>query len=207
MHHDTASLRSSLVEFCLDRIARHEDFAKAETSALEDMLAELASAMSEALERFDTQLLAEKPDEWRVKDRRSRAILTEFGEVTFSRRVYIDEFEDRRTYLDEILSLRPRKRLSPGAFQALALFGAEIPYARAVKTLFRHCPQAVSAMTAMGTLREVGDLLERPTRSAWRPMGSGSHSNMRRTAQPRSRRSVLTRANKTASAWAARITP
>jgi len=160
MHDDTASLSSSLVDLCLDRIATFEDFEKAETSALEDLLAALASAMSEALEVFDARLLADKPEGWRVKDARPRAVLTEFGEVTFLRRVYIDEFGDRRTYLDEILSLRPRKRLSPGAFQALALFGAEIPYERAASVLFRHCPEDVSAMTTMGTLRETGDLLE-----------------------------------------------
>ena len=160
MHDDTASLRSSLVDLCLDRITRFEDFARAEESSLEDLLAMLASAMSEALEIFDARLSADKPEGWRVKDSRPRAVLTEFGEVAFSRRVYIDEFGDRRTYLDEIVSLRPRKRLSPGAFQALALFGAEIPYERAARALFRHCPHDVSAMTTMGTLRETGDLLE-----------------------------------------------
>ena len=64
MHDDTSVLKSILVEFCLDRIARHEDFAKAETSSLEDMFAELAGAMSEALEAFDTRLLVEKPEGW-----------------------------------------------------------------------------------------------------------------------------------------------
>lgn len=160
MHDDTAPLRSAMVDFCLERIALFEDFASAEESALEDTLAELACAMSEALEVFDARLFTDRPDGWRVKDARSRSILTEFGEVSFTRRVYTDECGDRRTYLDEILSLRPRRRLSPGAFEALALFGAEIPYERAAKVLFRHCPQDVSAMTTMGTLRETGDLLE-----------------------------------------------
>jgi hypothetical protein len=157
---DTAHLRSSLVDLCLDHITLSEDFARAERSALEDMLAELASAMSEALEIYDAKLFADRPEGWRVKDVRPRTILTEFGEVAFTRRIYIDEFGDRRTYLDEILSLRPRKRLSPGAFEALALFGAEIPYERAARVLFRHCPHDVSAMTTMGVLRETGDLLE-----------------------------------------------
>jgi len=160
MHDDTSRLRSVLVDFCLDRIALFEDFAKTEESALEDLLTELADAMSHALELFDERLFAERPEGWRVKDTRPRSILTEFGEVTFNRRVYTDEFGDRRTYLDEIVSLRPRKRLSPGAFQALALFGAEIPYGRAAKMLFRHCAGDVSAMTTMGSLRETGDLLE-----------------------------------------------
>ena len=160
MHDDTAPLRPSLIDFCLERIALFEDFARAEESTLEDLLAELAGAMSEALEIFDARLLADKPEGWRVKDARPRSILTEFGEVAFTRRVYTDEFGDRRTYLDEILSLRPRRRLSPGAFEALALFGAEIPYERAAKALFRHCPQDVSSMTTMATLRETGDLLE-----------------------------------------------
>lgn len=160
MHDDTALLKSILVQFCLERITRFEDFKKVETSSHEDVLSTLADAMSEALEVFDAQLFSDRPEGWRVKDARSRSILTEFGEVTFTRRVYTDEFGDRRTYLDEIVSLRPRKRLSPGAFQALALFGSEIPYERAAKMLFRHCVGDVSAMTTMGVLRETGDLLE-----------------------------------------------
>lgn len=160
VHDDTALLKSILVEFCLERITRFEDFEKAETSSLQDVLKTLADAMSEALEVFDERLFSDRPEGWRVKDLRPRSILTEFGEVAFTRRVYIDEFADRRTYLDEILSLRPRKRLSPGAFRALTLFGAEIPYGRAARVLFRHCADSVSAMTTMGVLRETGDLLE-----------------------------------------------
>jgi hypothetical protein len=148
------------VEFCLERLTRFEDFARVETSAHEDVLKTLADAMSEALEIFDERLFVDRPEGWRVKDARPRSILTEFGEVGFERRVYIDEFGDRRTYLDEIVALRPRKRLSPGAFEALALFGSEIPYERAAKMLFRHCAGDVSAMTTMGVLRETGDLLE-----------------------------------------------
>ena len=160
MHDDTTLLKSILTKFCLERITRFEDFERAETSSLQDVLLTLADAMSEALEIFDAQLFADRPEGWRVKDARSRSVLTEFGEVTFTRRVYTDEFGDRRTYLDEIVSLRPRKRLSPGAFGALALFGSEIPYERAAKMLFRHCTGDVSGMTTMGVLRETGDLLE-----------------------------------------------
>jgi len=160
MHDDTAHLSEALVRFCLDRIRRFEDFGKIEKTALEDMLALLAAAMSEALELFDAELFSDRAEGWRVKDVRPRSILTEFGQVAFRRRIYLDEYGDRRTYLDEIVSLLPRKRLSAGASHALALFGAEIPYERAAKVLFRHCPEQASAMTTMSTLREVGDLLE-----------------------------------------------
>ena len=160
MHDDTALLEQILVDLCLDRITRFEDFERAETSSLEDVLKSLADAMSQALEIFDERLFAERPAGWRVKDARARTILTEFGEVSFRRRVYIDEFGDRRTYLDEIVALRARKRLSPAAFRSLALFGSQIPYERAAEMLFRHCPHEVSAMTTMGVLRETGDLLE-----------------------------------------------
>ncbi|MDZ4168800.1 MAG: ISLre2 family transposase [Coriobacteriia bacterium] len=160
MQDDTAVLMSALVECCLERLTLFEDFARAETSAHEDVLKTLADAMSEALEIFDERLFLSRPEGWRVKDARPRSILTEFGEVNFTRRVYVDEFGDRRTYLDEIVALRPRKRLSPGAYEALALFGSEIPYERSARVLFRHCPDSVSAMTTMGVLRETGDLLE-----------------------------------------------
>lgn len=160
MQDDTSVLKSILVEFCLERLTRLEDFGRAETSAHQDVLKTLSDAMSEALEVFDERLFVDHPADWRVKDSRPRSILTEFGEVAFTRRVYIDEFGDRRTYLDEILALRPRKRLSPGAYEALALFGSDIPYERAARMLFRHCPDRVSAMTTLAVLRETGDLLE-----------------------------------------------
>lgn len=160
MHDDTLSLEDCMADLCFGHLAGLEDFASAETRALEDVLAVLSRAMSRALDRFDARLFSERPEEWRVKDRRERSILTEFGLVTFFRRVYIDESGDRRTLLDEILSLRPGKRLSPGAQHALCLFGSEIPYGRAAKTLFRHIPETVSSMTAMSALRETGDLLE-----------------------------------------------
>lgn len=116
--------------------------------------------MGHALEDFDDALLSDKDTSWHIKDKKRRSLLTEFGEVCFSRRVYIDDCADRRILLDEVLGIRPRKYLSPGAFEALAHFGAEIPYGRAAKTCFRHCEGDVSAQTTMGTLREVGDLLE-----------------------------------------------
>jgi hypothetical protein len=170
MQDDTAVLQSILMELCLERLTRFEDFALVETGVHEDVLMILADAMSAAVEAFDDLLLADKPEGWRVKDARPRSILTEFGEVAFTRRIYIDEFGDRRTYLDEILALRPRRRLSPGAFEALALFGSEIPYERSARMLFRHCRDRVSAMMTMGVLRETGDLLEAEAESRRREL-------------------------------------
>jgi len=160
MQHDIALLKSLLVGLCFDHIVRYEDFEKAETGSLQDVLGMLAEAMSEALEVFDERLFVGKPKEWRVKDARPRRVLAEFGEVSFTRRIYFDEYGDRRTYLDEILALPPRKRISPGAFQALTLFGSKIPYKRAAKVLFRHCDAGVSGTTTMNVLRTTGDLLE-----------------------------------------------
>jgi len=100
----------------------------------------LAEAMLKALEIFDERLFADRPQGWRVKDVRPRSILTEFGEVAFARRVYTDEFGGRRTYLDGIVALRLKEaRYRRARFQALALFGSEIPYERAARVLFRHC--------------------------------------------------------------------
>jgi hypothetical protein len=160
MNHDSVILINLLKEFCLKHICSTEDFAKAEAAVLDGLFLMLADAFGKALEEFDSALASEHDKSWRVKDKRHRTILTEFGDVAFTRRIYIDECGKRRTLLDEVMALRQRKRLSPGAFEALAYLGGEIPYARAAKTLFRHCSTAVSAMTTMTTLREVGDLLE-----------------------------------------------
>ncbi|MEN6430066.1 MAG: hypothetical protein ABFC80_04350 [Coriobacteriales bacterium] len=97
MHDDIASLKTSLVAVCLERITRSEDSEQAETSALDDVLATLADAMSGALEIFDEQLFSDRPECWRVKDLRSPRALTEFGEVAFTRRIQMDEFGAGRT--------------------------------------------------------------------------------------------------------------
>jgi len=166
MDNNTTQLTELLRCFCLKRICDTEDFATAEGRILDDLFVSLTDAMGHALEDFDDALLKDKERAWHVKDKRFRTILTEFGDVTFARRIYIDECADRRSLLDEILAIRPRKRLSPGAFESLAYFGGEIPYGRAAKTCFRHCQTKVSPMTTLATLREVGDLLEKAARQA-----------------------------------------
>jgi hypothetical protein len=139
MKHDNAALAALLTRFCLERIAGTEDFARAEPSVQDDLNAMLCDAFACALQAFDDALLADREPGWRVRDRRRRSVLTEFGDVTYARRAYTDECGDRRILLDELLALRPRKRLSPGASKALAHFGGEVPYARAAKACFRHC--------------------------------------------------------------------
>ncbi len=123
MDNDTTRLEQLLEKFCLDRISMTEDFAETECLILDDLYATLCKSFARALESFDEQLFADQRHLWKVKDKRYRSILTEFGDIHFCRRVYIDECGQRRTLLDELMALRPHKRLSPGAFEALAYFG------------------------------------------------------------------------------------
>ncbi|MGV8084592.1 MAG: hypothetical protein AB2L09_13325 [Coriobacteriia bacterium] len=103
------------------------------------------------LERFDAQLFAERPEGWRVKDRRARSILTEFGEVSFVRRIYTDEFggspdlprRDSLTAAGQNASRPARSRRSPSS-------APRSPTAGRLVRSFRHCREKVSAMTTMG---------------------------------------------------------
>jgi hypothetical protein len=160
MQYDTTSLREELVKLCVFHLRHTEDLAKTEPAVLDAVFEELREALSVAMQDMDDDLLFDKPLGWKVKDRRSRTLFTEFGKVTYARRIYIDEFEMRRTPLDEILDIRKGRRLSTNAFSVVSRFASDIPYARSAELFCRHAHDLLSANAVMDTLRELGNLLK-----------------------------------------------
>ena len=160
MSYDTTLLRHELQKLCFNHLQENEDLAKTEPAVLDTVFCELREALAAAMQSMDEKLLLDKPLGWRVKDKRSRTLFTEFGKVTYSRRIYIDEFGMRRTSLDEILDIRKGRRLSANAFSVLSRFASDIPYARSAELFCRHAHDLLSANAVMDTLRELGDLLK-----------------------------------------------
>jgi len=160
MEYDSVLLREILGRLCLHHLCRTEDLAASEPAILDDIYRELRHAMSDAINAFDENMVIEKPLGWSIKDKRSRTLFTEFGEVTYSRRVYIDEYDDRRYLTDEVLDICPRRYISANAFSIVTGFASDIPYARAAALLCRHTGSAITASAVMGCLRKTGEMLK-----------------------------------------------
>lgn len=143
-----------LAETYLTFIRRSENFLLFEQSAYEYGFEIIAAAMSAALEEYDDELSLQRPATWRVKDRTPRSPVSEVGQLSFSRRIYIDEVGERRCMLDEVLDLPKRARLTPGAFDKLTGFGVETSYHAAARLFNRHIGCGVTAPTVMNALRE-----------------------------------------------------
>lgn len=160
MAYDTTALRQELAKLCLYRIEQSEDFSIVEPDILKEIHEELCHGMAQAMETFDDRLLCDKPLGWKVKDTRYRNLITEFGMLSYKRRIYLDEFGDRRNYLDELLDIRKGHRLSANAFHTIATFASDIPYERSARLFCRHTSSTLSATGVQNVLREVGDMLE-----------------------------------------------
>jgi hypothetical protein len=159
MDHDTTLLALALEDLCTFHLRRTEDLAAAEPAILDEVYAVLRNAMGDALTSMDDELYAERPVGWQIKDKRSRTLFCEFGEITYARRIYIDDYGDRSTLLDDVLDIAPRRYLSTNAFSVVCRYAADIPYGRAADLLCRHTDASLSAPTVMGCLREMGAVL------------------------------------------------
>lgn len=163
MTHDTSPLYSqaqSVLTSIFTRLLiddpdiRFEEFEDRSIRAVHELT---ASAMGEALERYDKLICSELPERYRVHDRRSRTMATEVGDITFFwRRV-----KGPHGYfipLADTLDVPWGCRVSPGASEFLLQAGAEVSYLRAARLLERKGGSSVSASTVMTIMRHYGDL-------------------------------------------------
>lgn len=121
-----------------------------------------------AFESLDERLLQER-DRSRLQmvNRKSRTVVTLFGELSFRRRYYRDrETGQGRYLLDEALGLTSRQRVSPGLRLRGATLAAEVPYHRAAKLLEEWVP-GVSPMTIWKEVQQLG-AAEREWVESWR---------------------------------------
>lgn len=93
--------------------------------------------------------------------RAKRKLATLLGPVEFERTVFVDEFGRRRALLDELLSIPPRSRLSPGAFLWLVRRAAEESYRKTAAAFLAETGCRVSHVAVMGCVRRAAELLRR----------------------------------------------
>lgn len=105
-----------------------------------------------ALRARDDRLYAESPSGWRVKDRRSRSVLTRYGTVEVARRRYVDGEGATRYLLDERLDLEKRSRISPSLERLLVTLSADVSFRGAAHVVSAVVGTHVSHAAAHGRL-------------------------------------------------------
>lgn len=152
---------SALCGHLMPELAAAEDFRKFESAVASEGKSLLAAMMSACLERFDASLRESMPRGWSAHCRAGRKMLTLVGPVEFSRTAFVDEFGRRRALLDELLSIPPRSRLSPGSFLWLVRRAAEESYRKTAAAFLAETGCRVSHVCVMSCVRRAAELLRR----------------------------------------------
>lgn len=136
-----------------------EDFESFEALVASGGKSLLAGMAASCLEDFDESLRRSMPKGWSAHCRAKRGLATLVGPIEFRRTVFVDEFGRRRALLDELLSIPPRSRLSPGAFLWLVGRAAEESYRKTAAAFFAETGCRVSHVAVMGCVRRAAELL------------------------------------------------
>jgi hypothetical protein len=93
---------------------------------------ELAQQKLQALEEYLFQC---RPPTWGVKGFRERTLMTRFGEVRLSRRLYCDPQGRYHFLLDEHLGWEKAQVATPGLKEAVGALASQVPFRQAAATL------------------------------------------------------------------------
>ena len=157
---DVTVLAEQLSDSYLAFLREKEDFFEFECDSYRLGFEVIAAAMSRALERFDDELHNAKPLGWKVREKAWREPMSEVGQLSFRRRVYIDDVGDRRCMLDEVLDLPKGVHITPAAFDKLTGFGIQTSYHATARLFNRHIEGGITAQSAMNALRTSAGLLK-----------------------------------------------
>ena len=156
-----AAAVAALCAHYMPELLKVEDFEASESTIASDGKSLLAGVMTACLAEFDDSLRESMPRGWSVHHRAKRKLATLLGPVEFERTVFVDEFGRRRALLDELLSIPPRSRLSPGAFLWLVRRAAEESNRKTAAAFLAETGCRVSHVAVMGCVRRAAELLRR----------------------------------------------
>lgn len=145
----------------MPELLKTEDFEGFESLVASGGKSLLAQALAACLAEFDESLRASMPRGWSAHHRAGRRLATLVGPVEFERTVFLDEFGRRRALLDELLSIPPRSRLSPGAFLWLVRRASEESYRKTAAAFRAETGCSVSHVSVMSCVRRAAELLRR----------------------------------------------
>ena len=141
-------------------LLKTEDFESFELAVATDTRLLASMVLRKCIERFDSELVDRMPRGWSVHEHAERTLVTLVGAVTFERTVFLDEYGRRRAWVDELLGIPPRARLSACAFLWIASRAAELSYRKTAAEFAALTSASISHVTVMNVVRREGALLK-----------------------------------------------
>jgi hypothetical protein len=97
----------------------------------------------------------ERPAGYRVKNANPRTLVTRFGDITFSRRLYQDRQGEYHFLLDEYLNWRPHQAATPSLTEALLDSATGNTFRKVSREVEKYTAGVLSASTVHGLLQRV----------------------------------------------------
>lgn len=113
--------------------------------------------MTARLKAIDDDLFSRKPKGWRVVGSHDRGMMTRFGEVNISRRLYRDRQGKTVFALDERMGWKPRQKASPSIAERVVEMATEMPFRKVAETVSALTAGELSANTVHRLLQGVGE--------------------------------------------------
>ncbi|MDA1229111.1 MAG: ISLre2 family transposase [Chloroflexi bacterium] len=120
------------------------------------------------LETLDAKLLSKKPEGLQVVGFRSRTLVTRFGDVTVSRRMYRQADGMTRFLLDETMGWPSGQAASPSITESIVRLASKMPFRETEQTVSALTAGVVSAMTVHRLLQEAGKVAIEEEEERWK---------------------------------------
>ena len=171
MEDNTTLCIDTLAELFYKNLLETEDFGENLRFAGKLVPFIMQLAFIKNLERFDDELRSKLPRGWKLCDKRKRTIITLHGEISYRRRIYIDEYGCRRYPLDEILGIAAYQRIEPAAFEWIIRCAANISYEKTARAFKEATGVVITRQTVMRCMHKEGELLaENAARNTSKPV-------------------------------------
>lgn len=110
----------------------------------------------QSLESLDDELMRSRPKGLRLVGSRARTLITRFGDVVISRRMYRDSEGEVVFALDEYLGWKPQQQVSVSVSERVLEMVAHMPFRTVCKTVSELTAGVLSPMTVHRLVRDVG---------------------------------------------------
>lgn len=122
------------------------------------------------LKEIDDKLFQKHPPSWEVKDLKKRTLLTQFGEITITRRLYEDKEGCYHFLLDEHLGLPPAQLATPSLQESLVELATQKPFRQVSRTLEKLTAGILSASTIYRLLQKTSHLAIEKEEEDWQAL-------------------------------------
>ena len=152
---------NALSDFFYPHLSETEDFSK--HVAYCDLVGRIImrDALKNNLVRFDDELKAQVCKSWKNLGKKKRTIITLVGEITYKRRVYIDEYGNRRYLLDEMLGIPQHCRIEPNAFLWIVRMASNVSFEKTAKAFKERSGTSITRQSVMRCVHNAGNLLSK----------------------------------------------